>query len=63
MLAGLQELRVGGDVVVAIDGKPVVNELDLNLLLNREQPGDAVTITIVRDGKKMDLRVKLGEAQ
>jgi len=63
MLAGLQELRVGGDVVVAIDGKPVVNELDLNLLLNREQPGDAVTITIVRGGKKMDLPVKLGDAQ
>ncbi len=62
VLAGLQELRVGGDVVVAIDGKPVVNELDLNLLLNREQPGDTVTITIVRDGKKMDLPVKLGEA-
>ncbi len=62
MMAGLQELRVGGDVVVAIDGQPVTNELDLNLLLNRKQPGDTVTLTVVRDGKKTDLPVKLGEA-
>jgi putative serine protease PepD len=60
VMAGLQELRVGGDVVVAIDGKPVINELDLNLLLNRDQPGDTVKLTVVRDGKKIDIPVKLG---
>jgi S1-C subfamily serine protease len=58
----LQELRIGGDVLIAIDGKPVTNQMDLNLLLNRAQPGDSVTLTIVRDGKKMDVQVKLGEA-
>jgi S1-C subfamily serine protease len=62
VLAGLQELRIGGDVLIAIDGKPVTNQMDLNLLLNRAQPGDSVTLTIVRDGKKMDVQVKLGEA-
>src|SRR5271170_3353853 len=62
VLAGLQELRIGGDVLVAIDGKPVTNQMDLNLLLNRAQPGDSVTLTIVRDGKKMNVTVKLGEA-
>jgi S1-C subfamily serine protease len=62
VLAGLQELRVGGDVVVAIDGKPVTSQVDLNLLLNRKRPGDTVTLTIVRDGKKMDVPIKLGEA-
>src|SRR5208282_3424206 len=58
VLAGLQELRIGGDVLIAIDGKPVTNQMDLNLLLNRAQPGDSVTLTIVRDGKKMDVQVK-----
>jgi S1-C subfamily serine protease len=61
VLAGLQELSIGGDVLVAIDGKPIASQMDLNLLLNRAQPGDTVTLTIVRDGKKMNVPVKLGE--
>ncbi|HEX4004354.1 MAG TPA: trypsin-like peptidase domain-containing protein [Candidatus Acidoferrales bacterium] len=62
VLAGLQQLRIGGDIVVAIDGKPVTSQTDLNLLLNREGPGDTVTLTVVRDGKKIDIPVKLGES-
>ena len=42
--------------------KTVTSQMDLNLLLNRAQPGDTVTLTIIRDGKKMDVPVKLGEA-
>jgi S1-C subfamily serine protease len=61
VLAGLQQLTIGGDVLVAIDGKEVTSPADLNLLLNRDSPGDTVTLTIVRDGKKMDVRVKLGQ--
>jgi S1-C subfamily serine protease len=61
VLAGLQELRIGGDVLVAVDGKPITSQMDLNLLLNRAWPGDTVTLTIIRDGKKMDVAVKLGE--
>ncbi len=59
-ILGLQELRVGGDVVIAIDGKEITSQMDLNLLLNRSQPGDTVTLTIIRDGKRMDVPVKLG---
>jgi S1-C subfamily serine protease len=61
VLAGLQEIRVGGDVLVAWDDKPLANQLDLNLLLNRAWPGDSVTLTLVRDGKKIQVAVKLGE--
>jgi putative serine protease PepD len=61
VLAGLQELRIGGDVLVAVDGKPISSQMDLNLLLNRAKPGDSMTLTIIRDGKKMDVPVKLGE--
>jgi len=60
VLAGMQELRVGGDVLIAIDAKQITNQSDLSLLLNRSQPGDTVTVTIVRDGKKVNLPVKLG---
>ena len=62
VLVDLQEWRIGGDVVVAIDGKEVKNPMDLNLLLNRARPGDTITLTIVRDRKKMNVPVKLGES-
>lgn len=61
VLAGLQELRIGGDVVVAVDGKEITSQMELNLLLNRAEPGNTVTVTIVRGGKKIDIPVKLGE--
>lgn len=61
VLAGLQELRVGGDVLVGINGKEVSSQMDVNLLLNRARPGDTIQVTIVRSGKKMDVPVQLGE--
>jgi S1-C subfamily serine protease len=60
VLAGLQQLRIGGDVLIAIDGTQITSGSDLSLLLNRHQPGDVVTATIVRDGKQMNVQVKLG---
>jgi S1-C subfamily serine protease len=62
VLAGLQELRIGGDILVAVDGKPVASQMDLNLLLNRAKPGDTVKLSIVRDGKKMEVTVQLGQS-
>ena len=62
VLAGLQELRIGGDVLVAMNGKELTSQMDLNLMLNRAWPGDTVTLTIVRDGKKLDVPVKLGDS-
>jgi putative serine protease PepD len=62
VLVDLQEWRIGGDVVIAIDGKEIKNPMDLNLLLNRARPGDTITLTIVRDRKKIDVPVKLGES-
>jgi putative serine protease PepD len=62
VVAGLQELRVGGDVLVAIDKNPVTSQMDLNLLLNRKQPGDMVSVTLVRDGKRLNVSVRLGES-
>src|SRR5579862_4058026 len=61
MVAGLQELRTGGDVLVAWDDKPLASQTDLTLLLNRAWPGDAVTLSVIRDGKKITVPVKLGE--
>jgi S1-C subfamily serine protease len=60
-LAGMQRIAIGGDVIVAIDDKKVASLMDLNIILNHKRPGDTVTMTIYRGGKKMDVPVKLGE--
>src|SRR6266403_4605253 len=59
--AGMRKIAIGGDVIVAIDGQKVVSQLDVNLVLNHKRPGDSVTVTVYRGGKKMDIPVKLGE--
>jgi S1-C subfamily serine protease len=61
VVARLQRLIIGGDVIVALDGKDVANQLDLNVALNHKHPGDTVRVTIYRAGKKMDITVTLTE--
>ncbi|MGB7845078.1 MAG: trypsin-like peptidase domain-containing protein [Candidatus Acidiferrum sp.] len=59
--AGMRRIMIGGDVIVGIDGQKVSNQFDVNVILNRKRPGDAVTITLYRGAKKLDISVKLGE--
>jgi S1-C subfamily serine protease len=59
--AGMQRIMIGGDVIVAIDGQKIGSQSDMNLVLNRKRPGDTVSVTVYRGGKKMDVQVKLGE--
>jgi len=59
--AGMQRITIGGDVITAIDGHKTASPMDLNFILNRKRPGDTVTLTVYRGGKKMDVQVKLGE--
>jgi S1-C subfamily serine protease len=35
--------------------------MDLSVVLNHKRPGDTVTVTVYRAGKKLDIPVKLGE--
>lgn len=57
----IQGLNAGGDVVIGFDGKPI-NTFDdlLAMLTTNKSPGDTVVLTILRDGKQMDVTVKLG---
>jgi len=55
-------VQVGGDIIIAIDGHPIQDFNDLIAYLVREtEVGQVVTVTIVRDGKEMDVSVRLGE--
>jgi S1-C subfamily serine protease len=59
--AGMQRITIGGDIIVAVDNKKVSTPMDLNLALNRKRPGDTITLTVYRGGKKVDVPVKLGD--
>jgi S1-C subfamily serine protease len=54
---------VAGDVIVALDGKPINNLQDLYAALQGHQVGDTVTLTIERDGKRQDVQVTLKQRQ
>ncbi len=51
-----------GDIITAIDGEKVSKDNTLMLLISRHQVGDKVKISLIRDGRTMDLSVTLEEA-
>jgi S1-C subfamily serine protease len=49
-----------GDVIVAVDGKPVKKVNDFFNLLNEHQAGGTVTLTVERDAERQDVQATLG---
>jgi len=58
---GGQRVRAGGDVITAIDGRPVMSMDDVVAMLNRKQPGDDVELTLVHGTEKRTVTVTLGD--
>ena len=56
-----QEVDAGGDVIVAVDGEPIDAEADLPRLISLAEPGDVVTLDIIRDGDEEQIEIELGE--
>jgi len=56
-LATLKE----GDLILKVEGKEITSAKALALEIRRRKPGQNVTLEIERDGKKMKVKVKLGE--
>ncbi len=50
---------VPGDLIQAIDGKPIKDNSDLLGRLGNYKPGDTVTLGLWRDGARRDVRVRL----
>ena len=56
------EVPAGGDIIVKIDGQPVLGITDLIAYLSSStRPGDAVTLEVIRDGNEIELEVTLGK--
>lgn len=71
-LSGLEKekgLLKEGDVVVSMDGQAIGNDntvrfatadrIDSNILIARRQLGDSIPLTVIRDGKKVDVNYPL----
>jgi S1-C subfamily serine protease len=56
-----QDVDAGGDVITAVNGQPVVENDDLPRIVSQLNPGDDVTLDIVRDGEKQTIDLTLGE--
>ena len=55
-------LSLGGDVIVAIDGRTVRNADDVvRYVADEVEPGDVAVFTIVRDRQRRQIAVRLGE--
>ena len=56
-----QAIRIGGDIITEIDGRPVTSLDELQLALEAKRPGDTVQATIYRGRNKMQKQVTLLE--
>jgi len=50
----------GGDVIVSVDGRRVVQPDDLARIISSYRPGDEIDLVIIRDGERRDVKVTLG---
>ena len=57
---GQDSIAVGGDLIVAVDGKRLTREHDLADEISAHSAGESLELTIFRDGQRRTLEVELG---
>lgn len=61
-ITNLPGVRAGGDLIIAVDGHPVVNFNDLMLyLIKMKRPGDTIYLTVLRGAEQLEISLVLGE--
>jgi S1-C subfamily serine protease len=60
--AGMYQLGIGGDLIIAIDGKPLDAQDALRRAMNQKRPGETMVLTIYRGNRTMKVTVTLGSA-
>jgi len=60
---GYEPVMLGGDLIIKMDGQDITSAQDLSAAMNTHRAGDDVTLTVFRGRKKMDFKVKLGDAK
>jgi S1-C subfamily serine protease len=59
--AGLSTYPIGGDILIGFQNKDITSVQEFIAQIDRQKTGDKVTLTILRDGKKMDVELTLQE--
>ena len=54
-------LRLGGGIIVAADGKKITSMDQIVTLVNGAQPGDTLELTVLQDGERKQVNVTLGD--
>ena len=62
VIVGMYRLGIGGDLITAIDGKPVEAQDALRRALDLKHPGDSMALTVFRNGRSVKIVVPLGSA-
>jgi S1-C subfamily serine protease len=62
VVIGNYEVGVGGDLIMAIDGKPCETRDAIASALTKKRAGDVVELTVFRNGRTAKVTVTLGEA-
>ena len=58
----IPSLSAGGDLIIAVDGNPVISYGDLiSYVFTHKSPGDQISLTIIRDGKQTEVPLTLGK--
>ncbi len=58
--SGIPGIQAGGDLIIGIDGRPVLTFNDLiGYLVANKSPGDTVVLTILRNGEEINLELTL----
>jgi S1-C subfamily serine protease len=59
---GNTPIMIGGDLIIAIDGRQVTDPQDISVIMDRHQAGDSVSVTILRGRNQMTVKLILGES-
>jgi len=59
---GFRPIEIGGDVILSIQGRTINTIQDIQNEIGRYKPGDKVTVTVLRNNRKIDVPVTLEEA-
>jgi S1-C subfamily serine protease len=62
VIVGSYRLGVGGDLIMAVDGRPVEGQDSLQRALTRKRAGDTLDMMVYRNGRTQKVQVRLGEA-
>lgn len=56
---GNEQLKVGGDLIMSIDGNPVDRSDAISRALARKRAGESITLTVYRGGRTTNVKIQL----